>query len=90
MMVFELENTAQLVDATKAKYLEFDFFISDLANFKKNATERAGLVISLSGGGSSKWTNRASVGNDFGRSDSQRNIKFPRICSCALFVSKRF
>ena len=59
MMVFERENTAQLVDATKAKYLEFDFFISDLANFKKNATERAGLVISLSGGGSSKWTNRA-------------------------------
>ena len=57
--IFEREDTAQLVDATKAKYLEFDFFISDLASFKKNDTERAGLVISLSGGGSSKWQNRA-------------------------------
>ncbi|HIW74680.1 MAG TPA: hypothetical protein H9684_10180 [Firmicutes bacterium] len=60
MQLFNREDKANTVDATKAKYLEFDFFVDDTAKLKKNETENAGMVISLSGGDQQDiWKQRA-------------------------------
>ena len=60
MQLFNREDKANTVDTTKAKYLEFDFYVDDVAKLKKNETENAGMVISLSGGDQQDiWKQRA-------------------------------
>lgn len=60
MQLFNHDDKNDIVDATKAQYLEFDFYVDDLTKLKKNDTERAGLVISLSGGSEQDiWKQRA-------------------------------